>query len=228
MNRSIITFAKRLSLCGLALASVLFALPAHAETRLERAEKRHELRIGWGDQLFETLVWHNPPSFVTTMPDSYRQVYHEDYRYYQHLFAEYQYRVSGWFGIGFLADASGVAWDDVTRNGLGQEVSRDPSRNFYNVVVMPTARATYLHHPNVNLYSSFGLGVLVNGGTEVDGYGRHTVAAPAFDFRLIGLSANWRRYFLTVDYGGMYSLLNANTIFLAKSRMFTASIGIRL
>lgn len=213
------------ALCCLMLA--LMPLALHAETRLERAQKRSELRIGWGDQLFETLIWHNPPSVVTTMPADFSAVYHEDYSYLQHAFAEYSYRFNSWLGLGLLLDGSAVLWSDVTRNGLGEEVSRDPGHSFYNVVLMPTARATYLHHPNVNLYSSFGFGVLVNGGTEVDGYGRHTVAAPAFDFRLIGLSANWKQLFFTVDYGGMYSLLNANTIFLVKSRMFTASVGVR-
>lgn len=199
----------------------------YAETKIDRAEKRSELRIGWGDQLFESLVWHDPASVITTMPADYSALYHEDYKYIQHLFAEYQYRSSHWLSIGLLLDGSAVTWSDVTRNGQGKETRRDPGHSFYNIVVMPTVRATYFHHPNLNFYSSIGLGVLVNGGTELDGKGRHTVTAPALDIRLIGLSVNYRRCFLSVDYGGMYSLSDSNTIFLAKSRMFTASLGVR-
>ncbi|MBO5901991.1 MAG: hypothetical protein J6Q36_06225, partial [Alistipes sp.] len=51
----------------------------------------HQLRIGWGDQLFETLAWYDQPH-STLYPESYIGQYEERYRYAQHWFAEYQYR----------------------------------------------------------------------------------------------------------------------------------------
>ena len=55
-------------------------------------ENPHEIRIGWGDQLFETLAWYDQPH-STLYPESYIGQYEEQYRYLQHWFAEYQYRV---------------------------------------------------------------------------------------------------------------------------------------
>lgn len=199
-----------------------------AETKEMRAEQKHEVRIGWGDQLFETLIWHGPASVISTMPADYSAVYQEDFRYSQHLFAEYSYRLNTWCNFGLMVDGSSVSWKNVTRNGLGVETAREGGHYFYNLAVMPTFRATYFHHPYVNLYSGLGAGVLINGGSEADGWGHKTVAAPAINLTLLGASANYDRFFVSIEYGGMYSFLNANTIFLAKSRMFTASIGVRL
>ena len=64
----------------------------------------HQLRIGWGDQMFETLVWYHQPH-PTIYPESYIGQYEEDFRYVQHWFAEYQYRVKYWFNVGAMVDS---------------------------------------------------------------------------------------------------------------------------
>ena len=200
---------------------------AFAEDKWAYLNMRHEVRIGWGDQLFESLMWHNPVYRVTSMPATYTQVYHENYHHDQHIWAEYQYRHKGWFSFGGMADISFVHWDDVTRNGHGEELSRDKGHYFYNLVIMPTIRFTYFHHPNVNLYSGLGFGMDINGGTEVNGLGQHTVIGAAVNFTVIGLSANYERWFWTVDFGGMYALRDANTIFMASSRIISVGFGAR-
>lgn len=213
--------------CLLLAAGGVFLSPLHAETRIDRAASRNELRIGWGDQIFETLVFHQPTSFVTTGTPGQLFDYKENYHYLQHYFVEYQYRFNSWFGIGALLDGSGVTWDGTIRNGLGEEVERNPGQFFVNIVAMPTFRFTYLHRNHVDLFSSFGLGACINSGTELDIYGHRTVAAPAFNATLLAVSVNFNRFFITADFGGMYSLLDINTIFMLKSRMFAASLGVR-
>lgn len=198
-----------------------------AESKIDRTTMRHELRVGWGDMLFERLIWRNPSFFVTTMPESYRQTYQEDYQYSEHLWAEYQWRPNYWFSLGAMVDLSEVGWDNVTRNGLGQEIARDPRGYFYNVSLMPTIRFTYLHHPYVNLYSGLGVGLTINGGTELNARGHATEAGAAIQFTLLGLSANYKRYFAAIDLGGLYALRNTDAIYMASSRMFNASIGVR-
>lgn len=203
------------------------AMSAMCETREDRLSMRNELRIGWGDQLFESLVWHNPTSIVTSMPATSTFEYKENYRHHQHLWLEYQYRFNNWFSLGAMTDMSEVGWDKVTRDGTGKELVRDKRNYFYNLVVMPTVRFTYFHHPYVNIYSGLGIGVDINGGTETDGMGRHTVVAPALNFTVVGISANYKRWFVAFDYGGMYALKNANAIYMVKSRMLNLSIGAR-
>ena len=207
------------------IALCLVCLTANAETKWDHLTWRNEIRLGWGDQLFESLMWHNPTSIVTTMPVSYERTYRENYRHNQHLWLEYQYRFKHWFSLGGMMDMSEVGWDEVTRNGAGTELSRNGRQYFYNLVIMPTIRFTYLYHPNVNLYSGIGIGLDINGGTEVNGKGHHTDIGTAVNFTVIGLSANYQRWFFTIDFGGMYALKNANTIFMASSRIINVGVG---
>lgn len=185
------------------------------------------MRIGWGDQLFESLIWHNPTYRVRTMPESYRRVYHENYHHDQHIWLEYQNRPKGWFSYGGMVDISFVHWTDVTRNGKGAVVSREKGHYFYNLVIMPTIRFTYYHHEYVNLYSGLGGGMCINGGTEEDGLGRKTVVGAAINFTVFGISANYNQWFWTVDFGGMYALRDFNTIFMLSSRIINVGAGIR-
>ena len=214
----------KLSIC---IALCLLCLTANAETKWDHLTWRNEVRLGWGDQLFESLMWHNPTSIVTTMPASYERTYHENYRYHQHLWAEYQYRFKHWFSLGGMVDVSEVGWDDVTRNGIGTELSCDKGHYFYNIVIMPTIRFTYLYHPNVNLYSGIGIGMDINGGTETNVKGRHTEVGAAANITVIGLSVNYQRWFFTVDFGGMYALRNFNAIYMASSRIVNVGLGAR-
>ncbi|MBQ3930298.1 MAG: hypothetical protein II708_05050, partial [Paludibacteraceae bacterium] len=47
----------------------LFSAATMAESRAARDTLKHEIRIGWGDQLFETLVWRNQNPPGTILPD---------------------------------------------------------------------------------------------------------------------------------------------------------------
>ena len=198
-----------------------------AESKEDRLTRRNELRVGWGDQLFETLMWRNPGYIISSMPTGMQYAYHENHRYYQHLWAEYQWRFNHWFGLGGMIDGSGVSWDEVIRNGAGNEMSRNKNQHFYNLVIMPTVRFTYYHHPNVNLYSGLGVGMDINGGTETNLNGKHTDVGAALQITVLGVSANYDRWFFTVDLGGMTSLKNTNAIFMACSRMINVGIGAR-
>ena len=198
-----------------------------AENKWTYITQRNELRIGWGDQLFESLIWHNPTSIITTMPDSYQQVYKENYSYNQHVWMEYQWRFTHWFSLGAMVDFSHVGWDEVTRNGKGAELNRKEEQFFYNAVIMPTIRFTYFHHENVNFYSGLGIGLDINGGTETNAFGNHTDVGAAINLTVFGISANYQRWFWTVDCGGLYALKNMNTIFLMSSRIVNVGMGVR-
>ncbi|MBR1808927.1 MAG: hypothetical protein IJ776_06035 [Paludibacteraceae bacterium] len=200
---------------------------AHAETKQDRQLMKHELRIGWGDQLFESLVWHNPTNIISTMPETARYTYQEDFHHDQHVWLEYQHRPNGWFSYGGMIDASDVRWTNVARDGRGQEVNRDPGHYFCNIVVMPTIRFTYLHHQYVNMYFGIGFGMGINFGTEQNAQGKHTDVGAAASISVIGLSANYKRWFWTLDAGGLYSMKNMNTIFLASSRIISVGLGVR-
>ena len=186
----------------------------------------HQLRIGWGDQMFETLVWYHQPH-STIYPESYIGQYEEDFRYVQHWFAEYQYRVRYWFNVGAMVDYSGVLWDKVHRNGKGEELDREKDCNFHNIAILLTMRFTYFHSKYVSLYSGLGAGLNINTGSELDYHDRYTACAPALNITALGMSVGNERWFGAVEFGGLYSLMNMYEVYMAGSRMFTVSVGCR-
>ena len=198
-----------------------------AENQWDYLNRRNEIRIGWGDQLFESLMWRKPASIVTTMPATYQRTYKERFSYNQHLWAEYQWRIKHWVSIGGMCDLSEVGWNNITRDGTGKELSRSSRQYFYNIVLMPTVRFTYYHHDFANIYSGLGVGMCINGGTETNGQGHKTDIGAAVNITLLGVSANYNRWFWAVDFGGLYALKNTNTIFMASSRIINVSIGAR-
>ncbi|MGM9736616.1 MAG: hypothetical protein ACI3ZL_09425 [Candidatus Cryptobacteroides sp.] len=210
-----------------ALLPLVFCIDASAETPQVRADRRHEIRIGWGDQMFEHLVWQNPQYVIGNMPESFSKQYKEHYRYSQHWFAEYQWRVNSWFGLGAMVDASGCVWDDVTRNGLGEEISRTDNCSFWNLTMMPVLRFTWLGREYVSMYSALGAGLGINGGTETDEYGKNTLCGLAFDLTLVGITADFGRWFAFAELGGLYSLKDKATIFLFNSRIVSVGAGFR-
>jgi hypothetical protein len=84
-----------------------------------------------------------------------------------------------------------------------------------------------MHSKYVSLYSGLGAGVNVNTGSEIDYRDRKTALAPALSITVIGMSVGNERWFGAVEFGGLYSLININEVYLAGSRMFTASVGCR-
>lgn len=203
------------------------SLSMFGEERWAYIQQRHEVRLGWGDQLFESLMWHNPTNIATTMPVDWQHTYREDFKHRQHIWMEYQWRYLEWISFGAMYDMSEVGWSEVTRNGAGTELSRSDRKFFYNLVLMPTVRFTYFFHPYVNLYSGLGFGMDINGGTEVNGLGHKTDVGMAINITLIGVSANYERWFMAFDLGGLTALKNKNTVFMAASRMINFSVGAR-
>ena len=49
----------------------------------------------------------------------------------------------------------------------------------------------------------------------------------AVNVTVFGVSANYKQYFATVDFGGLTALQNANVIYMAVSRMMNISLGMR-
>ena len=187
----------------------------------------HELRVGWGDQMFETMAWHNT-GYYTGLPEDYQEAYNENYRYTQHYFIEYLYSLNYWYSFGLMVDYSGVIWDQVWRNGKGKELDRLENRAFHNIAIVPTVNFSYFQHDYVSLYSAFGVGVNVNTGTELDYKNRQTVAAPVVNITLLGLCVGKGRWYGALEVGGMLSLNGKDELYMLGSRLFTASIGVRL
>ena len=201
---------------------------AAAESREHRDSTRHEVRIGWGDQMFEKLIWQRPQYIISNMDESYSKTYREHWRYSQHWFAEYSWRVNRWFGLGAMMDASGCTWDEVTRNGLGAETARSKGHDFWNITLMPTFRFTWFNSQYVSLYSSLGAGLGINGGSEGDAKGRHTLCGLALDLALVGMTVDYDDWCVFAEVGGLSSIRNIKTtVFMLNSRIISLGVGYR-
>ncbi len=211
----------RLSILLFVCSVVLYC---NAETKEERMQLRHELRIGWGDQMYESVMFSNP--FVLKHFNGVH-TYHENLKYDQHLWLEYQNRHNEWFSYGAMFDYSNVRWTDVVRDGEGVEQSRSAGHHCYNIVFMPTIRFTYLHLQYFNMFFGLGFGLGINGGSEMNTVGKRTDIGLVADITLLGFCANYERWFWTVDIGGLSSVRDMNTIFMLSSRIFSVGLGVR-
>ena len=186
----------------------------------------HHLRVGWGDQMFETLIWRELGHYNVLPPD-YEASYDENFRYTQHWFVEYLYRLNYRYSFGLLMDYSGVVWDNVLRNGRGTVLQRETNKSFHNITFVPTVRFSYHRWDYVSLYSAIGAGLNINTGTELDYKGRKTAVAPAVNITLLGVCAGKGRWYGAVEVGGMFSLNNSEEVYMLGSRIITASVGVR-
>ena len=116
-----------LRILGIVLG-LLSVLNGHALTREQQLATRNELRIGWGDMLYETAMYHNSNST-------------NHYRYTGHVFAEYQYYLRAWLSVGVQADYEQVWWD-VPHSGIQPLPTPSQDHCFYNASLLPTLRFT--------------------------------------------------------------------------------------
>ena len=75
---------KNYSLLLLLLVCCMLPLASKAETKETRSVQKHEVRIGYGDPMFETMRWKDEPNKLG-VPMNARQ----NYRYTGHIYGEY-------------------------------------------------------------------------------------------------------------------------------------------
>lgn len=201
---------------------IWIALMVMASVSLSAAEKKsevawdgrlHELRIGWGDALFEEAEKYEFPAIGRPNIEP---------RYLTgHLFCEYQYSWNRWCSTGMQLDYEQMGWHDKRENPRREH-------NYWNVTILPTVRFTYYRHPWVSLYSGIGIGMTINGGTEKDLVSKKTtVLYPNLNLNLFAVQVGQKGFFGTFELGAMFSLLGGNNIVMAGSRLMSVSVGYR-
>lgn len=212
------------------ILTILFALSTslllQAETIEERAISKSEVRLLIGDMFWESLIWHNAPHADRTGWPAGDYTENTDYGWTPHLGLEYQYRCNRWLSVGLQADYQQTVWKTRHYNNRNELTGTD-KQTFYNISILPTVRFTYFHHPYVNLYSSIGLGLDINGGTETDLRGKNIAYGAALDIAVLGLSAGKDHWFGSVEVGGLSALKDKGTIFMMASRILTFGVGYR-
>lgn len=199
-----------------------------AESKEMRAVHPNELRIGYGDPLFETAAYYaSMHRDYTFLSPNYTYTERQHYRYTGHIMAEYQYRLNHWFGVGGQVDFSEFFWDNVSyMGGSNDPVNIDP-QNCYNIAVMPSLRFTWVHNYYFDMYSGIALGAIINGGTEKNDAGKTLAFGFAADVALVGVTFGTSHVYGGLEVGGLFGMQSLQTLFLVDSRILTASFGIR-
>ena len=90
----------------LLLICSILPLASIAETKETRSTQKHEVHIGYGDPMYETMRWRDEPNKLG-VPMNARQNYH----YTGHIYGEYMYRVNSWLGVGAQLDFGATMFD---------------------------------------------------------------------------------------------------------------------
>lgn len=183
------------------------------------ADLRHELRIGYGDPMYETMRWKDETTKMGIAMNA-----RQNYRYTGHIYGEYMYHATHWFGIGLQADFGATLFDYNTyqlKDGQQYLASSDP-RYFYDVYLMPSFRFTYFHREWVNLYS----GVQAGLGIHADYLNRYELGA-AVGVTALGVSIGKKHWFGAAEFGGISNIQSLTAIYTFWTRWFNVSVGYR-
>ena len=186
----------------LAIGLALWALPCAAFSGNSEPQK-HQLRVGWGDMLFETLAFHS--STMNLYPENTH-----DYKYSGHIFGEYRYNFNKVTSLGLLADFESICWT------VGPDT---PSRN-YNLTLLPNVRFTYLNKEWVKMYSGVGIGALAAFDNQ-----RNIEAAPAFNLNALGVQVGKGHWSGAIELGFMAAMRGADCIYMLGSRLVSVSLN---
>ena len=185
---------------------------------------RHQLRVGWGDMLFETMAFHGGPAHIFPDPSAFPADFTIeeafDFGYTGHLFAEYQYRVSRVVRVGALLDWEGVFWKTADFDRYHQQVIPATRVRNYNLVAMPTVRFDYFKREMVSLYSGLGAGLLL----AFDNAGGSALS-PALNLNFIGIQVGKGHWSGGMELGFMAALSSPHKIYMIGSRLVSVSLN---
>lgn len=197
--------------------SVSFLAHAGGRNR-EHVHLPHSISIIVSDALWEQVIYHDIAGLDYSLSNpNYTYFEKNNYAHTPHMAVEYAYRFVPWFELAIQTDFQLTTWDANEITGGKTESSRNC---FYNLSFIPEARFIYLRRQWVEMHSGLGVGLDINGGSEVFPGKGHSVNVLAFDLNYVGVSVGKNHWHGTFDLGGTFALLDTSTIFMASSRIF--------
>lgn len=174
--------------------------------------QRHQVRLGWGDMLFESFAFH--PGATTSGKRT------QDFGFTGHLFAEYRYSLNQVVSLGVQADWEGIFWKEVPTDIYRKPIGEATSVKNYNLCVIPVVRFTFFRREWVQLYAGAGIGPLFAFDNA-----RNLEVAPALNLNLLGVQVGKGHWSGSVELGGLTALSGANKIYMLGSRLVSISLN---
>lgn len=193
-----------------------------------QALSRHKIRVGIGDMMFETVRWHNQVhKDYSGIADGLSKPEDSYFSYSPHISAEYSYSILDWLDLGLVWDTQITSWERNFYNNRDAVVNTE-KHNFFNMSFLVNVRFNYLRREHFGMYSSIAPGIDINGGSETDCFGKHTLAGAAVDLRLVGITAGSGQYWGFAEFGLMAALQNPDHIFLFGSQLIKIGFTYKL
>ncbi len=196
------------------------SLPAFAAEPFSR----HQVRVGWGDMLFETMAFQPSATHQyvnpSALPEGYTYTEKSRFGYTGHIFAGYMYRFNRVVSVGVETDFEGIFWQETLYNRLHQPLGPAKASRNYNLVVLPEGRFTCLDSRWVDIYA--GLGV---GGVLAFDNDRNREWGMALNLNYFGIqigSGHWRG---GLELGLMAALRDSGHIYMAGSRLVSINLS---
>lgn len=193
---------------------LLFSLTtAFAETKEERKQHPHELRIDIGDDFLNKWWMRSGNGYNKTNDWSTG-----------HLSVEYQYRINHWLGVGAMYDVnvSHDSWEYRSHDQFRDQGSYMSQSHF----IMASTRFTYYNSKWVNLYAGIAVGLVIR--QSDDYYDDFYTYVPEFlgcgfagNITLFGISVGRQHWFGAFELGGLYRT------FQGTDRLINFSVGYR-
>ncbi len=207
-----------------AVLCFLAAVTLGAQTGSEDGSvSKHQVRIGWGDMLFETMAFHASPTHIykdpSVLPEDFLINERFDYAYTGHIFAEYQYQCSKVVQVGALLDMEGIFWKEAYYDRYHKVVGDVTSSKNYNLIIMPTVRFNYVRKEYFSIYSGVGAGLLVAFDNA-----RNSALAPALNLNFVGIQAGRGHWYGSAELGMMNALSGGHKIYMLGSRLLSVSV----
>ena len=176
--------------------------------------KHHQIRLGWGDPLFETLAFNEGVS----QNDDFTRT--DRFGYTGHIFLEYQYRFTKVISVGLQTDFQGIFWNETPCDAFRNPISPAVRSRNYDLSILPTVRFTCLNTKWVQLYGGMGAGLLVAFDNS-----KRSELAPVVDLTLLGVQIGKGPWSGSLELGGMFSMRNALAIYMLGSRLVSVSVN---
>ena len=175
--------------------------------------RHHQLRLGWGDPLFETLAFHEGAA----TQDFVRK---QDFCYTGHFFVEYEYRLNRVVSFGIQTDIEGIFWKEAPVDIYRQPTGKSTSSRNYDFSILPTLRLTCLNTRYVRLYGGFALGGMIafdNAGTAE--------RSPVINITPLGVQVGNGPWSGTLELGALTAVKDANHVYMLGSRLVSVSVN---
>lgn len=197
---------------GLSFMAAAQEEAAQEEAAQEEAEMRHQVRLGWGDMMFETVAFH--PGLAANGNRT------GHYGYTGHIFAGYNYSFKSWVAFGAEVDFEGIFWREAPSDQYRRPTGESVSVRNYDLTIMPEVKFTFYEKEWVKLYAGVGFGALIAFDNK-----KGVEGAPAFNLNLFGVWMGKGHWGGALELGMFNALTGTDKIYMLGSRLISVSVN---